>query len=392
MKIVAIVAIVCALLSFGTFPLSSTRAEETITVRKSGGQIDLSVSPLGGAEGAVATRALTDDLATAGVFNLLPGGASSAYTARGTASGGGTVQGQLVDRGGATLLAKTYSAGSARAAAHQFADDIVLALTRTRGIASAKIAFTATRSGHKEIYVCDTDGGDLRQLTHDSSIAVGPALSPDGRRLAYTGYQSGYADIYLVDLASGARERIIKFPGTNTGAAFSPDGSRLAMTCSKDGNPELYVSDVRGGGARRITRTRGTESSPTWSPDGGEIIYVSDDAGAPQLYRISAGGGSGSRLNTGYGYCTEPNWSPDGAKLAFNVRAGGGFAVAVLDLRGGGARVVSGGNAEDPSWGADSRHLVYSDGETIWLLDTVSGRKTRVAGGLGRVSEPTMSR
>jgi TolB protein len=185
----------------------------------------------------------------------------------------------------------------------------------------------------------------------------------------------------------------VKFPGTNTGAAFSPDGSRLAMTCSKDGNPELYVSDVRGGGARRLTRTRGTESSPTWSPDGGEIIYVSDDAGAPQLYRISAGGGSGSRLNTGFGYCTEPNWSPDGQKLAFNVRGGGGFAVAVLNLTGGGAHVVSGGgNAEDPTWGADSRHLVYSDGETIWLLDTVSGKKTRVAGGLGRVSEPTMSR
>ncbi len=393
MKVLVFVAIACALLPFGMFPVSSAHAEETITVRKSGGQIDLSISPLGGAEGAAATRTLTDDLTTAGVFNFLPAGATAAYTARGSAGGGGAIQGQLVDRGGATLLAKTYTAGSARASAHQFADDIVLALTRTRGIASAKIAFTATRSGHKEIYVCDADGGNLRQLTSDASIAVGPALSPDGRRLAYTGYQSGYADIYLVDLASGARERIVKFPGTNTGAAFSPDGSRLAMTCSKDGNPELYVSDVRGGGAQRLTRTRGTESSPTWSPDGGEIIYVSDDAGAPQLYRISAGGGSGSRLGTGYGYCTEPNWSPDGRQLAFNVRAGGGFAVAVMNLDGGGARVVSGGgNAEDPCWGADSRHLVYSDNETIWLLDTVSGRKTRVAGGLGRVSEPTMSR
>ncbi len=391
MKVAALFATVCALLLCGHPFITPAHAQETITVRKSGGQIDLSISPLTGGDGAAATRVLTDDLTTAGVFNLLPAGTTAGYTVRGSA-GGGAVQGQLVDRGGTAILAKTYSAGSARAAAHEFADDIVLALTKTRGIASAKIAFAATRSGHKEIYVCDADGGSLRQLTNDANISVGPALSPDGRRLAYTGYKSGYADIYLIDLGSGARERIVKFPGTNSGAAFSPDGSRLAMTCSKDGNPELYVSDVRGGGARRLTRTRGTESSPTWAPDGSEIIYVSDDAGAPQLYRISAGGGSGQPVSTGYGYCTEPNWSPDGRKLAFNVRAGGGFAVAVLDFGGGGARVVSGGNAEDPCWGADSRHLVYSDGETVWLLDTVSGKKTRVAGGLGRVSEPTMSR
>lgn len=367
--------------------IAAAQEPAVITVRKTGGQVDLTLIPLTGGDGAVATKTLTDDLGAAGSINLSPG---AGYTARGVASAG-SLQGTLADRGGTALLTKTYS-GSARAAAHQFANDIVLQLTKAPGIAGSKVAFIGTRSGHKEVYTCELDGANLKQLTNDGNISVRPALSPDGRRLAYTGYKSGYADIYVIDLASGARDRVVKFPGTNSGAAFSPDGERLAMSCSRDGNPELYVASVGGGGARRLTHTPGVESSPTWSPDGNEIIYVSDAGGAPQLYRISAGGGSGRHLGAGFSYCTEPNWSPDGQKVAFNVRGGGGFEVAVLDLAGGAARTVASADAQDPVWAADSRHLVYSDGTVLHLLDVPTGKNTRIISGAGKISEPTVSR
>ena len=373
-------------------PSAALRAADTpvITIAKSGGETNLALNPLAGADGAAATKVLADDLTLAGAFALQVGpGASATYTARGTA-GGGSLQGTLTDRGGASLLDKTYS-GPPRSAAHQFADDIVLTLTKQRGIAGGKIAFIATKTGHKEVYLCDTDGSNLRQLTSDASISVGPAISPNGRRLAYTSYKGGYPDIYVIDLASGQRQRVVKFPGTNTGAAFSPDGSHLAMSCSKDGNPELYVTDAGGGDARRLTHTPTVESSPTWSPDGSEIMYVSDAGGPPQLYRISSGGGTGRHVGTGFGYCTEPDWSPDGKRVAFNVREGGGFAIAVLDLDSGAARIVAGADAQDPGWGADSRHLVYSSGDAINILDVPTGKKTRVVSGLGKVSEPTWS-
>lgn len=256
-------------------------------------------------------------------------------------------------------------------------------------LANAKIAFIASKTGRKEVYLCNGDGSNLIQLTHDNSISVGPALSPDGRKLAYTGYQSGYADIYVIDIGSGSRDRVVKFPGTNTGAAFSPDGSRLAFTASKDGNPELYVSSVGGGGATRLTRTPGVESSPTWSPRGDEIIYVSDQGGSPQLYRISSGGGSGSRISTGHSYCTEPSWSPDGSKVAFVTRSGG-FQIAVLDLASGNCRVVAAG--EDPSWAGDSRHLVFASGSSLVMIDTATGAQRTLASGLGKLSETAMSR
>src|SRR6266404_1733431 len=375
----------------GAIPILSAlggaiHAEEppTITVSK-GNKINLTISPLSGSEGAAITKILHNDLTLSGYFAL---GGKAVYTARGSASGG-SLQGQVVDESGGTVLSKSYS-GGARENAHRFADDIIETLTGNKGFATSKIAFIATRSGKKEVYVADYDGSNARQITHDSVISVHPSISPDGRRIAYTGYQSGYPDVYMIDLASGARNKIINFSGTNSGASFSPDGGRLALTVSKDGNPELYTVSPSGGSARRLTHTRGVESSPTWAPSGDEIIYSFDDGRGPQLYRISSGGGNGQSIATGHGYCTEPNWSPDGKKVAFNVRGGGGFEIAIVDLSGGGNRIVAAG--ENPVWGADSRHIIFTEGSNLYLLDTVSSRKNKILEGLGKITEPSWSR
>ena len=357
----------------------------TITIRK-GDTTSVALKALGGGEGAAATKVLQNDLDLSGWFSLTPPERAT-YTIGGSASGG-SLQGEVTDQRGSVVLQKTYS-GGVRMAAHRFADDIVETVAGRKGIASSRIAFVSSRTGRKEIYTADYDGANVRQLTKDGSISVAPALAPDGSKLAYTGYQSGYADIYLIDLASGSRGRIAKFPGTNSGAAFSPDGAQIACTLSKDGNPELYVIGTGGGGARRLTRTRGVESSPTWSPDGSQIIYSSDERGGPQLFRIGAGGWSGQLISTGYNYCTEPSWSPDGRKVAFTARTGG-FSIAVKDLEGGATNLLASG--EDPAWGADSRHLIFSSGSSIVLLDAQTGRSTPIVTGLGKVSEPTWSR
>lgn len=368
-------------------PLSLFAEEAaTITIRK-GDTTSISLKPLGGGDGAAVTKVLQNDLQLAGWFSLTQP-AQATYLVGGSASGG-SLQGQVTDQRGSVVLQKTYS-GDSRTVAHRFADDIVNTLTGHKGIASTKIAFAASRTGKKEIYTADYDGANVKQITNDGSISVAPALSPDGSKLAYTGYQSGYADIYMIDLVSGARNRIVKFPGTNSGAAFSPDGGRIACSLSKDGNPELYVIGANGNGARRLTKTRGVESSPTWSPDGSEIIYSSDERGGPQLYKIGSGGGSGQLISTGYGYCTEPSWSPDGKKVAFTARSGG-FSIAVRDLQGGNTQIVASGG-EDPAWGANSRHLIYSNGSNLILLDTQNGRPVTIVSGLGKVSEPTWSR
>jgi TolB protein len=358
-----------------------------ITVRKGTSQ-QVEIKEIGGSAGAAATTVLKNDIQLSGGLSL-GDAAAATITVAGTASPG-SFSAVATEKSGGVVLQKTYP-GETRRSVHQFTNELVETLTGQKGIALSTVAFVADRTGHKEIYTCDYDGGRMQQLTHDGAISVSPALSPDGRRLAYTGYQSGYADIYLVDLTSGARNRIIKYPGTNSGAAISPDGSRIACTMSKDGNPEIYVTGINGDSPRRLTRSRGVESSPTWSPNGSEIIYSSDERGGPQLYRIGSDGGSGRFLSTGFGYNTQPNWSADGRKIAFNVRSGGGFQVAILDLDSGSTRVVV-GDGGNPVWGPDSRHIIFSRGTGLFLFDTVTGHETRLVGDLGQISEPTWSR
>ncbi len=376
-------ALIVALVVFGAICTASGQAAPRIKVARDS-RLGISIKGIGGPQGAEVTRILKNDLDLSGWFAI----EDDAPLVVDGSTGGGGLKGRVTDATGTVVLTKVYG-GPFRSQVHQFADDIVKTLTNQEGIATSRIAFIGRRTGRKEVYIADYDGSNVQQLTRDGTISVSPALSPDGRFLAYTSYKSGYPDVYLIDLASGARNPIVRSPGTNSGAAFSPDGGRIALTMSKDGNPELYVVGIRGGMARRLTQTRAVESSPGWSPNGAEIVFSSDAGGAPQLFRISSGGGSPIRLNTGYGYCTEPSWSPDGTKIAFNVRAGG-MQIAEMNLAGGGVRLL--GPGEDPAWGANSRHLVYSTGNAIVLHDTFTGRKTPIITNAGRVSEPSWSR
>jgi TolB protein len=382
-----VLSLVVSSLGLATALFGADPAGPVITVRK-GTSLEVEVKDIGGPAGVTATTVLKNDIQLSGVLSL--GDAATATITIGGTATVGSFTGQATEKTGGVVLRKDY-AGETRRSIHQFANDLIETLTGQRGIALSRVAFVADRTGHKEICICDYDGANVLQLTHDNAISVSPALSADGRRLAYTGYQSGYADIYLVDLGSGARNRIIKFPGTNSGAAFSPDGNHIACTLSKDGNPEIYVTGISGDSPFRLTRSRGVESSPTWSPNGSEIIYSSDQRGNPQLYRISASGGSGRLLPTGFGYNTQPNWSPDGRKVAFNVRSGGGFQVAILELESGSTHVAV-GDGQSPVWGPDSRHIIFSRGTGLYMFDTVTARETRLVGDLGRISEPTWSR
>jgi TolB protein len=357
-----------------------------ITITKSD-KISLGLNAISGPESAVLTQTLQKDLQLSGAFSM-GASATASFLVSGAASAA-NLRGLVTERGGRVILERSYS-GSPRSQAHAFANDIVETITGLKGIAGSKIGFVSTRSGHKEIYLVDSDGSNLTQLTRDSGISVSPRISADGRKLAYTGYQSGYADVYEIELASGSRRRIMKYPGTNSGAAYSPDGDRFAVTLSKDGNPELYVTNQGGDSPRRLTMTAGVESSPTWSPDGRELIYSSDAGGSSMLYRISASGGSPSQIRTGYSYNTEPHWSPDGKKVVFNVREGGSFQVAMIELGSGHARVL--GEGQNPVWGPDSRHIIYANGGSLVLLDVVTLQRNSIVGGIGRISEPTWSR
>ena len=65
----------------------------------------------------------------------------------------------------------------ARKFAHQFADEIIAALSGgVPGIASTQIAFVSARSGNKEIWAMDYDGANQHALTFPSFHLAYPAV------------------------------------------------------------------------------------------------------------------------------------------------------------------------------------------------------------------------
>ncbi|HPA20235.1 MAG TPA: DPP IV N-terminal domain-containing protein [Verrucomicrobiae bacterium] len=363
-------------------------AQAQVVVKK--GRVRVAVETFKGPNGAEAAAVLKGDLGRSGVIEVVSAAEGAEYVAGGTAVVGAVsaVVSGATDR--KEVLNKTY-AKAWRKALHEFADELVKTLTGQVGIATTRVVFVSKRTGHKELYLMDLDGGDVQQFTKDATISVGPSISRDGASLAYTSYKSGYPDVYLIDVASGKRTRLAAFPGLNSDPAFSPDGRMLALTLSKDGNPEIYYMPSGGGAPTRLTRTRGTEASACFSPDGQRLVYSSDDRGAPQLYIQPLRGGGAERLNTGVLYATEPAWSPDGRQIAFNARVSGVFQIYVYDMASGKARQLTsgGGDCEDPSWCRDSRHLVFARSGKLALLDSVTGESYVLENGFADSSEPS---
>ena len=357
-------------------------------------KVDVAISPIAGAEGPAMTKVLQNDLERSSACRVVEPAAAS-FTLSGTITPAGLSGRATPKNGGAPLVDSSFN-GDARRATHQFADAFILALTGTPGFASSRIAFASAsgpkKSSKKEIYICDIDGANCRQLTQDGALGYGPKFSPEGNKIAYSSDKSGYRDTYIIDLSTKKRSIIAQFPGQNTGASFSPNGSTLALSLSKFGNPEICTLPSSGGEPTRLTQTRGTDCSPCWSPDGAQIVYVSDERGSPGLYLISPTGGTPEKLNTESSYTTEPDWSPDGKKIAYSITSGGG-QIGVYDLETKKTRIVSRGSGlESPSWTRNSRHIICSQNGTLVLLDSLTGEAIKVPNNLSNNTEPNTTR
>ena len=62
----------------------------------------------------------------------------------------------------------------------------------------SKLAFASTFDGSWDIYVMQTDGSGLLQLTSHPAQDWHPTWAPDGRWIAFVSDRSGTSDIFLV--------------------------------------------------------------------------------------------------------------------------------------------------------------------------------------------------
>ncbi len=348
---------------------------------------------------------LYSDLAAAGIFDIVsksqnpqasPGSqseivlsqwaaapASASYVAFGNLgiSGGRlTVNGFLDDSKNTQfpqVLAKQYneeaSEDSARQIAHRFADEIIVHLGGTAGIAESKIYFVkfagSGQTSSKEIWMMDYDGNNQHALTHLGEVSLSPRISPDNSRIAFSSLGKDGFQIKMYSLLLGRLVAYASVGGTNVSPAWSPSGQQLAFSSSRTGDPEIWVSDPQGSLSHRITSFRGPDVSPTWNPKtGAQIAWISGRSGLPQLYIMDSDGSGVVRMTDG-GYATSPSWSPNGQFIAFawdrkyGPGAPGGQDIYVMEVATKRWIQLTHdiGRCDFPSWSPDGRHIVFAN-------------------------------
>ena len=265
------------------------------------------------------------------------------------------------------LLGKRYRSSREllRKTIHRFADEVVMQLTGKRGISQTQIAFLMQESAGKEIYLIDFDGHNLRQVTHDDTVNLSPAWSPDAKWIMYTSYAAHNPDLIMIDTSGQQRQTIHRLPGLNAAPAWSPDMQSIALVLSRDQNSEVYILN-KDRQLERLTRHFNIDTSPTWSPDGKKIAFTSDRSGtgAPQIYIMDSVKGDRSqvtRISFGSGYNDNPAWSPNGDKIAYTSREKRKFQIRIYDLNTHKSQLLTSGfgSSEQPSWSPDGRFIIY---------------------------------
>ena len=293
----------------------------------------------------------------------------------------GSLPSQRVDAGPRRFRAAQWLAGAA-------AFGIALGAGAV-WLLSQRDAATQTSSGLERVR--------LTPLTSDPGFEGDPALSPDGETLAYVSDRTGNFEIFLKQISGGDDLNISKDAAADVQPSFSPDGRQIAFVSTRAGASELllagpnmpptggdvWVMAALGGNARRIAVSG---NFPSWSPDASELIFVSGPWFAPKLYRVSAAGGERREVDVRFtagispGTLFSPRFSPDGGWIAFSSPS----EVYVVSADGGTAAIVARGQA--PVWGADSRSIIYSNGEvgtnaSLWSVgfDPAAGKTVGTA-------------
>ncbi len=192
-------------------------------------------------------------------------------------------------------------------------------------------AVTISPTGHEIVYTRDTNSGNLWSITlrggsragnnigpwtKSTSMQANPQFSPDGKYVAFQSWRSGKCEIWVCD-RDGSNARQL----TNLGAIisgfprWSPDGRKIVFHSRPSGSANLFLIDVAGGEPKRLTSGIDNDLSPSWSRDGRWIYYSSKRRGEPQIWRIPAQGGTPEPVARHDGYC--PLESKDGRYLYF---------------------------------------------------------------------------
>lgn len=151
------------------------------------------------------------------------------------------------------------------------------------------IVFVSTRSGSLELWICDPDGSNPRQVTDFGGAPSGsPRWSPDGRRIVFDNPAEGQMEIFVTDWQGGSVRRLTHDPAADIVPTWSSDGRWVYFCSRRGGTFEIWKIPAEGGEAIQVTHHGGFRCRE--SLDGRFLYYIKSDDPV-ELWRMPVEGG-----------------------------------------------------------------------------------------------------
>ncbi len=204
-----------------------------------------------------------------------------------------------------------------------------------------------------DIFLADTSGKIIKQLTKTKGYDAEGTLSPDGKKMIFTSIRNGDLDLYVMDLKTEKVTQITHELGYDGGAWFSPDGKKIVWRASRPKTPEeiadykdllskglvaptqmeVFIANADGSDQKQVTHLAQANWAPNFTPDGKHIIFCSNyeyKHGFPfNMYLINLDGTGLEKVSHNNGFDAFPMFSYDGKKIMFssNRNSGGGYEI-----------------------------------------------------------------
>ena len=163
-----------------------------------------------------------------------------------------------------------------------------------------KIIFTSLRDGDPEIYSMNLDGSNQKRLTFEKGYDGGPFYSWDGSKIVFRASRpksaeelADYEDlvvnglvrpttleIYVMDSDGSNVKQITNFGKASFAPFFHPDNKRIIFSSNvQSQNPrnfDLYLIHSDGSNLKRITFNETFDGFPIFTRDGKHLIFCSN--------------------------------------------------------------------------------------------------------------------
>lgn len=194
-----------------------------------------------------------------------------------------------------------------------------------------------------DIYVADSDGGNLVNLTNVMGYDAEGSYSPDGSKILFASNREAYTrslskveqallgddasyfmDLYVMDADGSNVQQLTFSPGYDGGPFYNKEGTKILWRrFNPDGNSaEIWTADSDGSNQRQLTANAMVNWGPYFHPSGDYIIYSSNLLGHAnfELFMIDPEGlNDPVRVTNTQGTDILPVFSPDGNRLAWST-------------------------------------------------------------------------